>query len=87
MFSQEISDLIEVEQDYEHQPASKAKDEEVYDAGSAILRFTHPNYRITRNNKEIELSEEELRSCLLEWALSYKQRQYELDKKKGMNKK
>ena len=64
-------------------------DEEVFRAADAIIWDANLNHKIKikRDNKEFELTKEEHRSCLLEWALSYKQRQYELDKKKGMNKK
>lgn len=64
------------------------KEREVFNAADAIIwENINPNYKIKRGNKEFELTKEEHRSCLLEWALSYKQRQYEIDKKKGMNKK
>ena len=62
-------------------------DEEVFNAADAIIFDTNPHYKIKRDNKELELSTEEHRSCLIEWALSYKKRQYEIDKKKEMNKK
>lgn len=62
-------------------------DEEVFNAADAIIWDTNPHYKIKRGNKEFELKKEEHRSCLIEWALSYKKRQYEIDKKKGMNKK
>lgn len=62
-------------------------DEEVFNAADAIIFDANPHYKIKRDNKEFELTKEEHRSCLIEWALSYKQRQYELDKKKEMNKK
>lgn len=64
-------------------------DEEVFNAADAIIwENTNPNYKIKRGNKEFELTKEEHRSCLLEWALSYMERQKKLDReKKEMNKK